>query len=138
VVGGGDAARPDINRSLWQCVELKKDESSNSVIALQKNPSKYPRHGHSIAGVMDTFFIVTGSLVVGYETAVETYNMRTNTWSDKHPLNEGRYYHSSCCFKEKWIYVFCGITKKFNNVGWTTSIERLNVFTALGEYPFWE
>jgi hypothetical protein len=88
---------------------------------------------------MDTFFIVTGSMVQGYQTAVETYNMRTNTWMEKYQLNEGRYYHSSCCFKDKWIYVFCGYTERYGNKWeWTTSIERLNIFPALGESPLWE
>jgi hypothetical protein len=50
---------------------------------IEKNQSKNPRHGHSIAGVMDIFFIVTGSMVAGAENSVETYNMRTNTWTDK-------------------------------------------------------
>lgn len=39
-------------------------------------------------------------------------------------MNKGRYYHSSCVFNEKWIYVFAGIditTKKYFN-----SIERFD------------
>jgi len=33
-------------------------------------------------------------------------------------LNEGRHYHASCSFKDKFVYVFCGIsnaTKKYVN-----------------------
>ena len=28
-------------------------------------------------------------------------------------LNIGRYYHSSCSFNDRFIYVFCGIANKY-------------------------
>ena len=48
---------------------------------------KYPRDGHSMAGVLDTFLIVTGSIVLGFQDKVEAYNILTNTWTERRPLN---------------------------------------------------
>jgi hypothetical protein len=39
-------------------------------------------------------------------------------WFDIANLNEGRHYHASCSFKDRFVYVFCGIlnsTKKYCN-----------------------
>jgi hypothetical protein len=40
-------------------------------------------------------------------------------------MKESRHYHSSCCFNNKWVYVFGGIensSKKYSN-----TMERLHV-----------
>lgn len=50
--------------------------------------------------------------------------MDIDIWFDLPQLNEGRHYHASCSFLDRFVYVFCGIsnaTKKYIN-----SIERLD------------
>ncbi len=54
----------------------------------------------------------------------ECYNVDIDIWFDFPQLNEGRHYHASCSFMDRFVYVFCGIsnaTKKYIN-----SIERLD------------
>jgi len=82
---------------------------------------------------MDRVLIVTGSMVEGAHNSVEAYNLVTNSWTDKAQLNEGRYYHSSCAFKDKWVYVFCGFLKRPGQERtWTSIIERIDILPALG------
>lgn len=52
----------------------------------------------------------------------EQYNIDIDLWFDMPPLNQGRHYHASCSFKDRWVFVFCGIA----NVGkkYVNTIER--------------
>lgn len=69
---------------------------------------------------------MTGSRIEANDAAksVEFYNIEMDTWFTQPSMNHGRYYHSSCVFNNRWIYVFAGIdikTKRYFN-----SIERLD------------
>lgn len=67
--------------------------------------------------------------------SVESYNVDMDLWFDLPNLNHGRYYHSSCSFQERWVYVFAGISqqsKKYFN-----SIERLDT-KASGGKKVWQ
>lgn len=87
---------------------------------------KYPRHGHSACALNEKFLMVTGSRKEneGAHQKCEQYNVDLDIWFEVPVLNEGRHYHASCSFKERWVYVFCGISnasKKYIN-----SIERFD------------
>ena len=87
---------------------------------------KYPRHGHSACSVGDKFIVVTGSRKENEQAQVkaECYNVDIDLWFDLPQMNEGRHYHASCSFLDRFVYVFCGIsnsTKKYIN-----TIERLD------------
>lgn len=86
---------------------------------------KYPRHGHSCCSFGENLIVVTGSRkdIDKAPFRTELFNSTTNKWIELAQFNNGRHYHSSCSFQQKFIYIFCGIsneTKKYLN-----TIERL-------------
>lgn len=98
---------------------------------------KHPRHGHAVTVLKDKFIVVTGSRIElgGANRSVESYNIDMDLWFEYPSLNFGRHYHSSCSFRDQWVYVFAGIssaTKKYFN-----SIERLNI-EAKGTEKAWQ
>jgi len=123
VVGGGDFKRPE-NGSLKACFEITFE--STPLKTHSKKHMSYPRHGHSVCALRDEFLCVTGSRVEKDDAPkqVEFYNIAMDCWFEQPAMNHGRYYHSSCVFGGKWLYVFAGIdvtTKRYFN-----SIERLD------------
>lgn len=99
---------------------------------------QFARHGHSISAIKDRFLVVTGSRVEQGQasSSVEFYNIEMNTWFTQPSLNNGRYYHSSCVFNGKWVYVFAGIdvhSKRYFN-----SIERLDTSYNTDQPGKWE
>lgn len=135
VIGGGDFQKPDA-KSLTSCLEILNN-GTKQFDCLAKDSLKSPRHGHSICCLSDKFLIVTGSRLEkdGACKSVESYNVDMDLWFDLPSLNQGRYYHSSCSFLEKWVYVFAGISqlsKKYFN-----SIERMDT-KASGAKKVWE
>jgi hypothetical protein len=85
---------------------------------------RFARHGHSCCSVGSKFILCSGSRKDQDDAhqKCEQYNIGLDIWFDVPDLNEGRHYHASCSFKDRWVYVFCGIknsTKKYIN-----SIER--------------
>ena len=88
---------------------------------------RFARHGHSTCAVGTKFILCTGSRKDTDEAhkKVEQYNIGMDIWFDAPDLNEGRHYHASCSFKDRFVYVFCGIknaTKKYIN-----SIEKYDI-----------
>ncbi len=82
--------------------------------------------------------VVTGSRVEYKDahTSCEFYNVELDVWFDQPKLNHGRYYHSSCVFDKKWVYVFAGIdttTKRYFN-----SIERFDSTSTSENQKQWE
>jgi hypothetical protein len=71
----------------------------------------YPRHGHSCCQVLDRYIIVSGSRkeLDQAGSRVELYDIQIDDWIQMPQLKEGRHYHSSCNFNNKFIYVFGGI-----------------------------
>ena len=91
----------------------------------QKDRMKYARHGHSCCSLGENFIIVTGSRkdTDKAPNRTEVFNTNQNRWVELAMFTQGRHYHSSCSFQNKYIYIFCGIsneTKKYLN-----TIERL-------------
>ena len=46
------------------------------------------------------------------------YNSDIDLWYELPDLNIGRHYHSSCSFRDQFLFVFCGIansTRKYIN-----------------------
>jgi hypothetical protein len=81
---------------------------------------KYPRQGHSLCALGLNSLVVTGSRcdLDGAGKRAEMYKIKENTWTTLPDLNIARHYHSSTSFKDKAIYIFCGInnlTKKYLN-----------------------
>jgi len=81
---------------------------------------------------------VTGSRVENKDahTSCEFYNVELDVWFDQPKLNHGRYYHSSCVFNKKWVYVFAGIdttTKRYFK-----SIERFDSTSTSENQKQWE
>jgi N-acetylneuraminic acid mutarotase len=71
----------------------------------------YARHGHSCVGIADTYIMVSGSRkeVSQASQKVELYDTNQDEWMELQNINEGRHYHSSCNFENKFIYIFGGI-----------------------------
>lgn len=125
MIGGGDyKSLPD---SMFQCRELVPHTSSNQFHYqfIDKKRMQYARHGHSCVGIADTYIMVSGSRkeVSQASQKVELYDSNQDEWMELQNINEGRHYHSSCNFENKFIYIFGGIqnaSKKYSN-----TIERL-------------
>jgi len=135
LIGGGDFNKPEAT-TLTACTEILNNKSIAFDI-MKKDKLKAPRHGHSIACLKDKFLIVTGSRIEKDDAhkSVEQYNIDMDIWFDLPPLNQGRYYHSSCILADRWVYVFAGIansTRKYFN-----SVERLDT-AAAGASKVWE
>ena len=85
-----------------------------------RDKMKYARHGHSACSLGEKFIVVTGSRKEEENAHMkcEQYNVDIDIWFDLPNLNEGRHYHSSCSFRDRFVYLFCGIsntTKKYCN-----------------------
>ena len=81
---------------------------------------KHPRHGHSACWFGDKFIAITGSRKEKNNSQVkcEMYNSDIDLWYELPDLNIGRHYHSSCSFRDQFLFVFCGIansTRKYIN-----------------------
>ena len=81
---------------------------------------KHPRHGHSACWFGDKFMMISGSRKEKNNSQVkcEMYNSELDLWYESPDLNIGRHYHSSCSFKDSFLFVFCGIensTKRYTN-----------------------
>lgn len=133
MIGGGDyKAIPD---SMFQCREL-----NTTVFPMQfqeKARMQYPRHGHSVASIADTYILVSGSRkeVSQASNKVELYDSQQDEWLEIQPISEGRHYHSSATFDNRFIYVFGGITnatKKYSN-----TIEMLQFSLATIQTAKW-
>lgn len=125
MIGGGDyKSLPD---SMFQCRELLASYSNPQYFFQFKDRKRmqYARHGHSCVGIADTYIMVSGSRkeVSQASQKVELYDSNQDEWMELQNIQEGRHYHSSCNFENKYIYIFGGIqnaSKKYSN-----SIERL-------------
>ena len=120
LIGGGDFNK--VPESMTECNEI--DLVNNTFITRDK--MKYPRHGHSACSLGEKFIVVTGSRKENdsAQLRVEIYNADLDLWFEAANLNEGRHYHASCSFLDRFIYVFAGISnasKKYIN-----SIEKFD------------
>jgi hypothetical protein len=101
---------------MYKCSEI--DTHTFELIA--RDRMQYPRHGHHVCALGDKFLVVTGSRkeTENAQIKCEQYNSDLDMWFDIPNLNEGRHYHASCSFKDRFVYVFCGIlnsTKRYCN-----------------------
>lgn len=111
MIGGGDFKNlPD---SMFQCRELLKPLESDKFPFYFKNKKRmqYARHGHSCCAILDRYVLVTGSRkeVALAASKAELYDSQIDEWIDVAPMKEGRHYHSSCNFGNKYVYIFGGI-----------------------------
>ena len=111
MIGGGDyKILPD---SMFQCRELvnKLDSTQVNLQFFEKKRMNYARHGHSCCSILDRYIIVSGSRkeVNSAAQKVELYDILIDEWIEMPMIKEGRHYHSSCNFNNKFIYVFGGI-----------------------------
>lgn len=65
---------------------------------------------HSICAVGDKSIVVTGSMITYAGNKAELYNCEHNVWVDLPELPQSRYYHASCSFKERFVYIFGGMS----------------------------
>ena len=96
---------------------------------------KHPRNGHGITNVGSSQVVVTGTRI-GNGATCEAYDVKSNKWSDLPELNNGRYYHSSCTFNQKQVFVFCGLcttSKKYLD-----TIEVLDFSTNATQWQMFE
>ena len=86
----------------------------------------FARHGHSCCSILDRYIIVSGSRKEVNQAAnrVELYDIQIDDWIEMPQIKEGRHYHSSSNFNNKFIYVFGGIQN--SNKKYSCSIERIN------------
>ena len=126
IVGGGDFNQlPETMFQISQLVPIQGQE--NQYRMEQKAKMQFARHGHSCCSLGENLIFVTGSRkdIDGASKQTEMYNTDLNKWTTLGPMNMARHYHSSCTFKNSFLYVFCGISndsKKYLN-----TIERLEV-----------
>lgn len=66
------------------------------------------RLGHSACTVGDDIIVVTGTKMGEYGATCEFFDINKTFWVELPKLNQPRYYHSSCSFNGKFIYVFGG------------------------------
>lgn len=124
MIGGGDFENVSA-ASHKSCLKLVK---KNNLFAFDSLADlKYQRNGHSVCNVNDTHLVVSGTRV-GKSNTCEIYSIKDNTWSDLPELNQGRYYHSSCCFNGTKVFVFCGVEPIFKK--YIDSIEVLDTTIA--------
>lgn len=111
VVGGGDHQQAKTLTSLKDCYRIIPTPTGNYQ-SEKVCDLKYGRHGHSLCCLKDKFLICTGSRVEHEEAykKCEMYNISLDLWFDIPELNEGRHYHASCTFNDRYVYVFCGIS----------------------------
>jgi len=67
---------------------------------------------------------------------VELYDSNQDDWLEIQQINEGRHYHSSANFENKFIYIFGGIqnaSKKYSN-----SVEKLKFSMSTITTAKWE
>ena len=119
-----------VGDSMFKTMEL----DTRTFELLPRGKLRFPRHGHSVCPLGDKFIICTGSRkeIDSAQSKCEQYNINLDLWFDIADLNEGRHYHASCSFRERYVYVFCGIansTKKYVN-----SVER---YDSMARTP-WE
>lgn len=81
---------------------------------------KFARHGHSCCAIADRYIMVSGSRkeVNSAQSRVELFDSQINEWMELSQLTEGRHYHSSSNFNNKYMYVFGGIqnaSKKYSS-----------------------
>ena len=121
LIGGGDFNKlPD---TMFECNEISVQDNYQLIA---RDRMKYPRHGHSACSLGEKFVVVTGSRKESDQAHIrcECYNVDIDVWFDMANLNEGRHYHASCSFEDRFVYVFCGISnqsKKYIN-----SIEKFD------------
>lgn len=86
----------------------------------------FARHGHSCCSILDRYIIVSGSRKEVNQAAnrVELYDIQIDDWIEMPQIKEGRHYHSSSNFINKFIYVFGGIQN--SNKKYSCSIERIS------------
>ena len=125
MIGGGDnKTLPD---SMFQCRELvKTNQSANYQFTFkEKKKMKFARHGHSCCAIADRYVMVSGSRkeVNSAQSRVEIFDTEINEWMELAQLNEGRHYHSSTNFNNKYVYVFGGIQNA--NKKYSASFERM-------------
>jgi hypothetical protein len=137
MIGGGEFKTN--NASLYECWELDYSMGNKGILNKRAN-LVYPRHGHSVCAISDSFMVVTGTRKDVNRSAhrVEMYDIEHNKWSELPMMREGRYYHASCSFNNEWIYVFCGISilKQHHHL---FSIERISIKAVFdGVQTMWE
>jgi hypothetical protein len=87
------------------------DQNAVKVPFEKKDSLKHPRTGHSVCTIGDKFIVATGSRIEDENVAksVEFYNIELGVWFEQPSMTRGRYYHSSCVFSGRWVYIFAGI-----------------------------
>lgn len=111
---------------MYECHEIIVSERDTPYMMLPRDKMKYPRHGHSACSLGEKFIVVTGSRKEHEQAHIrsECYNVDIDIWFDIPNINEGRHYHASCSFLDRFVYIFCGISnqsKKYIN-----SIEKFD------------
>jgi hypothetical protein len=124
MIGGGDnKTLPD---SMFQCRELVFQTTGSHPFRFdEKKKMKFARHGHSCCAIADRYILVSGSRkeVNSAQSRVELFDTQINEWMELAQLSEGRHYHSSSNFNNKYVYVFGGIQNA--NKKYSASFERL-------------
>jgi len=92
---------------------------------VDKKSMKYARHGHSCIAIADRYIMCSGSRKEVSQACqkVELYDSHIDEWIELSQIIDGRHYHSSCNFDNKFVFIFGGIQN--SNKKYSSSIERL-------------
>lgn len=101
-------------RQLTECHELVINRSTafsasqyRGVLCREaRSKCRFERLHHSICAIDSKSFIVTGSLQEESCDKCEVYNVEQDKWTIFPAMNKGKQSHSSCCFNQRYVYVF--------------------------------
>ena len=88
--------------------ELSLLEDKSKYILTQRREAPRARFAPSMALVYKKFIFMIGGYKVNHLDSVDVFDIGNNRWSKAPPLQEARYYHSSCVLNSQIIYTFGG------------------------------
>ena len=77
-------------------------------IASERVRMAHYRQGHSVCVSGPDHLIVTGSIRDAVGHKVEQYWISENSWKELPDLRSGYFWHSSCTFDERYVFVVGG------------------------------
>jgi|LauGreDrversion4_2_1035121.scaffolds.fasta_scaffold1012636_2 hypothetical protein len=130
MIGGGPDKHPD-SSMFKECRQLVEIDGGYELF--RTSGLNYPRLGHSACSVGNSAIVVSGTKFGNMGTC-EYLDIASNDWIELPTLREPRYYHSSCCFEGRYVYVFGGAT---GTGRYLSSIEMLEIGRIMSsDYAF--
>ena len=105
---GGGMLQFDI-QSMKKCKELMATNDEEEEYNFEeRHDTMYSRRAHSLCQMFNIYIVVTGSYTNDGRNKVEYYDIEDDEWFQLSQLNDGRFWHSSTNFNDKFIYIFGG------------------------------